>query len=443
MRKISIHFHFCIVATLLFPFSCFAQNENIPAGKAYARCIVDTLASPYMGGRGYIDNGNKRAADYLTAQFKNLGLLPFDTSYRQKFSYPVNTYPTAYIVSVNGDVTEPGADYIIIPSTPTTKGNYPVVKLDRTILTDSTKLKGFFAHDYSQTFLLMDDSGATDKKEKELWQSIEVSPAEGGSNPFKARGIIVLCDKLTEETSQTVGNYALINVLRKSPFRYAKSISIDVRNKLIKSFPTQNIIGYIKGNIQPDSFIVFTAHYDHLGKMGSIYFPGANDNASGVAMLLNLAKYYSQHKDSLRYSIAFMAFSGEEIALLGSKYYTENPLFPLSHIRFLVNMDIMGTGDEGITVVNGTIYKSAFDDLVDINNEDHLLPLIKPRGETANSDHYFFYKNHVPSIFIYTMGGIKAYHDIYDRRETLPLTKFDEVFKLLRQFTSDINQRKF
>lgn len=428
---------FCIVTAFLFHLTSFAQNETTPIGKAYARSIVDTLASPYMGGRGYVDNGNQRAADYLTAQFKNLGLLPFGSSYEQKFSYPVNTYPTAYIVSVNGDVTEPGADYIIMPATPTMKGNYPVVRFDRSISRDSDKMKAFFAHDYSQTFVLVDDSGLSDdKKEKQFWEYMRF-------NPFKAKGVIILCDKLTEETSETVDNFAMLNALRKSPFRYAKSISIDVRNKLIKSFPTQNIIGYIKGNVQPDSFVVFTAHYDHLGKMGSIYFPGANDNASGVAMLLNLARYYSQHKDSLRYSIAFMAFSGEEIDLLGSKYYTENPLFPLSNIRFLVNMDIMGTGDEGITVVNGTVYKSAFDDLVKINNEDHLLTLIKPRGETANSDHYFFYKNHVPSIFIYTMGGIKAYHDIYDRRETLPLTKFDEVFKLLRQFTSDINQRKF
>jgi hypothetical protein len=301
---------------------------------------------------------------------------------------------------------------------------------------DSNKLKAFYKHDYNRAFILVDDSGVIDKKEKEVWESIKL-------NPFKARGLIILCDKLTEETSETVGDYAILNALRKSPFRNATTMSIDVKNSLIKSFPTQNIIGYIKGNVRPDSFIVFTAHYDHLGIMGDIYFPGANDNASGIAMLLSLARYYSQHHDSLRYSVAFMAFTGEEIALLGSKYYTEHPLFPLSNIRFLINMDIMGTGDEGITVVNGTIYKAAFSDLVKINDQQHLLKLVKPRGETANSDHYFFYKNQVPSIFIYTMGGIKAYHDIYDRRETLPLTDFDEVFKLLRQFTEDINQRLF
>jgi aminopeptidase YwaD len=411
--------------------------------KEYARKIVDTLASPYMGGRGYIDHGNERASKYLNDQFKSLGLLQFGDSYLQKFEYPINTYPSAYIVSVDGTMAEPGADYIVIPATPSIKGNYAVVRFDKSIMSDSVKLKTFMAKDYSRSFILIDDSGVTDRKEKQLWQSIEASPEEGGSNVFRARGIIVLCDKLTEETSETVADYVLLNAIRKSPFRHATTMSIEIHNKLIKDFPTQNVIGYIKGNVQPDSFIVFTAHYDHLGKMGDIYFPGANDNASGTAMLLSLAKYYSQHKDSLRYSIAFMAFSGEEVALLGSKYYTEHPLFPLTSIRFLINMDIMGTGDEGITVVNGTIYKSAFDDLVKINDAQHLLKLVKIRGETANSDHYFFYKNHVPSFFIYTMGGIKAYHDIYDRRETLPLSDFDQVFKLLRLFTEDINQRRF
>jgi Zn-dependent M28 family amino/carboxypeptidase len=177
--------------------------------------------------------------------------------------------------------------------------------------------------------------------------------------------------------------------------------------------------------------------------MDDIYFPGANDNASGIAMLLSIARYYAAHPAECKYSIAFMAFTGEEMGLFGSKYYNEHPLFPLSKIKFEINMDIMGTGDEGITVVNGTVFKAAFNALVKINDGQHLLKLIKPRGETSNSDHYFFYKNHVSSFFIYTMGGIKAYHDIYDRRETLPLTNFDEVYKLLIQFTGDINDNKF
>ncbi len=89
------------------------------------------------------------------------------------------------------------------------------------------------------------------------------------------------------------------------------------------------MIATIKGTAIPDSFLVFSAHYDHLGQMGKdIYFPGANDNASGTSMLLNLAKYYSQNRP--KYSVLFIAFGGEEAGLIGSEYYVKNPLVPLS-----------------------------------------------------------------------------------------------------------------
>jgi Zn-dependent M28 family amino/carboxypeptidase len=193
---------------------------------------------------------------------------------------------------------------------------------------------------------------------------------------------------------------------------------------------TRNVSGYVKGTSQPDSFIVFTAHYDHLGQMGDgIFFPGANDNASGTSMVLNLANYFSQHLQ--KYSVAFILFSGEESGLLGSGYFVEHPLFPLEKIKFLINLDIVGTGDEGIKVVNATAFPKQFDQLVKLNDEEHLLKVVSPRGAAANSDHYPFYEKGVPCFFIYTMGGIAAYHDVYDRAETLPLTEYEDLLKLL------------
>ena len=92
--------------------------------KQYARVVVDTLASPYMGGRGYVDDGNARAAKYIKGQFMQLGLLPFVDSFLQKFDYSVNTYPDPYNVIINDRLTEPGADYIIMPSTPHKKETF-------------------------------------------------------------------------------------------------------------------------------------------------------------------------------------------------------------------------------------------------------------------------------------------------------------------------------
>ena len=129
-----------------------------------------------------------------------------------------------------------------------------------------------------------------------------------------------------------------------------------------------------------------------------------------------------------------MAFSAEEVGILGSKHYVENPLFPLNQIRFLINCDISGTGDEGITVVNGTIHKKQFKKLAKINLKKNYLSKVKVRGRAANSDHFWFSQRQVPAFFIYTLGGIKAYHDIYDKGETLPLTAFEAYLNLLIDF---------
>ena len=174
--------------------------------------------------------------------------------------------------------------------------------------------------------------------------------------------------------------------------------------------------------------------YDHLGRMGnSVYFPGANDNASGIAMLLNLAKEFSSEKKP-KYTLVFICFGSEEIGLVGSKHYTENPLLPLKNIQFLINLDILGTGDDGIQVVNGKVHKKDFDYLVNTNNSKNLLKQVKIRGKACNSDHCFFSEKGVPSFFIYTLGGIAHYHNIYDKSETLPLTEYEDLFVLLKDF---------
>ena len=89
-------------------------------------------------------------------------------------------------------------------------------------------------------------------------------------------------------------------------------------------------------------------------------------------------------------------------------------------------------------VVNGAIFEKQFLLLKNINDQKQLLSEIKKRGKAANSDHYWFTEKGVPSFFIYTMGGIQAYHDIYDIEKTLPLTKYIEVCKLLIEFNEKL-----
>ncbi|HVZ95813.1 MAG TPA: M28 family peptidase, partial [Chitinophagaceae bacterium] len=234
-----------------------------------------------------------------------------------------------------------------------------------------------------------------------------------------------------------VADYTAIEIDKHRFTDIPVSYKMDIENKFINDFATANICGMVKGTEQPDSFIFITAHYDHLGGMGAdTYFPGANDNASGVTLLLSLAKYYAAHP--AKYSMGFILFAGEEAGLVGSKYYTGHPVVPLKNIRFLINTDLAGTGDEGITVVNATEYPKEFALMTKINDENKYLVKINSRGKAANSDHYFFTEKGVPSFFFYTMGGIKAYHDVFDRAATLPMNEQPELFDLLVKFNAAI-----
>lgn len=407
--------------------------QEIKKGEAYnyARKVVDTMTSESMHGRGYVNYGTRIAADYIRSEYKRAGLKMFGADFFQSFSFPVNIFPGNMGVNIAGPLVC-GKDYIVRGDCGSLSGEF---MLERIVVADVLKskkrLKKFRKKDLSNSFIVIDKAGA-DLKNKEVQQFVEGLQ----NNSCNAKGIIELEEtKLTGDFSMEAKPYVALIILRSSVPAAAKTIRLDIQNERIVSYPSQNVIGYVQGTQFSDSFIVFSAHYDHLGQMGrSVYFPGANDNASGCAMLLNLVRYYSMPEHRPKYSIAFMAFGGEEVGLLGSKYYTEHSLFPLKNIKFLLNMDIMGTGEDGITVVNGSVFKNEFEKLKQINDENNFIKEVRIRGKAANSDHYFFSENGVKAFFIYTMGGIKAYHDIYDRAETLPLNEFEDLFKMIVKF---------
>ena len=183
---------------------------------------------------------------------------------------------------------------------------------------------------------------------------------------------------------------------------------------------------------------MLTAHYDHLGRMGSAtYFPGANDNASGVAMLLQLG-HMIRNRPLRKYDLILVAFAGEEIGLLGSKQMAESNIISLDSMKFLLNLDIMGSGEEGITVVNGRVFSKEFRRLQKLNQKLKAVPIVKARGKSANSDHHFFTEKGVRSFFIYTMGENKNYHDVYDTYENLSFSSFEKLSDLFYIFLRKI-----
>lgn len=425
------------------------EKKQYPNIMDNAKKTINVFCSPKMQGRGYVNKGEQIAANYIAEQFEQIGLLKYKSSYFQSFNLKsVNTFPKKIQLKSTTQTFKLGQDYLVASFSNSGKGKVGVLYLD----------SAFFENDSAQIVF-----NKVSLKNSAVMYSDKWTKKIQIENPYflekiqEAKAVFVRTEKLIGVPSPVAYSkpyfevldsifpiYEPISLVDLNNFKTAKqgeykiqTLKFKVKSKLIESQPSQNIIGYVKGTKNPQKVVVFSAHYDHLGKMGKdTYFAGANDNASGVAMLLELAKYYSENPPD--YSVAFMAFGSEEMGILGSMFYTQNPFFPLKDIHFLINLDLVGTGEKGATVVNATIHEREFELLKKINTEKKYLKMIESRGEAANSDHYFFHRNRVPSFYIYLNGGSQAYHDINDTAQNLSLFAYQNLYELLIEFSQDV-----
>lgn len=411
---------------VFIPIISFGQVEQ-------GRLTVQKLCSPDFHGRGYVNGGDSIAASFIAHEFEKMGCQFFKNSAFQPFQFKVNIFRNNMSCAVNGKALTPGKDFVVDPACPMYyKDSLKVYRISIDELFNGKKLKNKISEatmgrsktDVGFAFQFSLWKGDTLKKAQELAKVL------GQSMP-----IIELVDtKFTWSVSQEQSHSPMLQVqtsaLDASSDAWYFQIKVDAK---VVNHTARNVIAYVPAKKKSKKYFVFSAHYDHLGRMGQeAYFPGGNDNASGTALLLEMARYYVNNPAEV--NIVFMAFAGEEVGLLGSKYYTENPVFPLKDIQFLFNLDIMGSGEEGATVVNATLFPEQFEVLKSINEKQQYLPKIASRGAAANSDHYFFTQKGVPAFFLYTMGPNKHYHDVYDTYEELSFNKFNGIYQLLIDF---------
>jgi Zn-dependent M28 family amino/carboxypeptidase len=206
---------------------------------------------------------------------------------------------------------------------------------------------------------------------------------------------------------------------------------------------SENIWAYIEGSEKPNEVIVISAHYDHIGiKNGEIY-NGADDDGSGTVALLEIAQAFSKAKKEghgPKRSLLFLHVTGEEHGLLGSSYYSQNPLFPLANTITNINIDMIGRHDEFHNDSSNYVYLIGSDflstDLYTIcenanKNYVNLFLDYKYNAKTDpnrfyyRSDHYNFAKNGIPSVFLFT--GVHAdYHKATDEVDKI---EFDALAK--------------
>ncbi|MGO9114548.1 MAG: M28 family peptidase [Thermoguttaceae bacterium] len=172
----------------------------------------------------------------------------------------------------------------------------------------------------------------------------------------------------------------------------------------------RNILALLPGSDPSfkDQTIVVGAHYDHLGHgnphnnpPGTIY-PGADDNASGTSGVLELARAFSSLPTAPRRSILFICFDGEEKGLLGSKHWTADPTLPLSRVKFMLNLDMIGALRAERVLVFGSRTASGLRRMASECNQDEGLTLDFSWLMQGNADHYSFYDRGIPTLFLHT-----------------------------------------
>lgn len=456
----------------------FGLNAQDPVAQKYGALITTTdlkenlsiLASDAMEGRETGKRGQKMAAAFISAHFEELGLVaPVNGGYQQPVELYTTGAPKISVKSQAGELKE-FEEYTYYGSGES-KGT-ETLELVFVGKGSDEDLKGIDIKGKAVAILLdanaslRSNTVVTSLREKGASLIVAFSDNQDEFNQLSgmlkrfSSGRLSVSNKASANLGLFVASPASSEKLLKTSADKLKKAIADKKVAKVKpstiSFSvaqtftplkTSNVLGYLEGTDKKDEIVVITSHYDHIGMLasgdGDRVNNGADDDGSGTVAVMQLAKAFAQAKKDgkgPRRSILFMTVTGEEKGLLGSDYYTKNPIYPLANTVVNLNIDMIGRTDpqhKGTTpyvymigsdrlstelhnlseATNNTYTKLAFD--YTYNAEDH------PDRIYYRSDHWNFAKNNIPIIFYF--DGI---HEDYHK----PSDEVDKIeFDLLKQ----------
>lgn len=256
-----------------------------------------------------------------------------------------------------------------------------------------------------------------------------------------------IADRILEKPDKNIASVEkeLINTGKSLCFRTGTTVKASAEI-LKKDAATRNVVMLLPGEDEnlKNEYLIIGAHFDHLGTGGpgsssravdtTGIHHGADDNASGVSMMIELAEKLARTKGSHKRSILFIAFSAEEMGLLGSKYFAENPLIDLSKVTAMINLDMVGRlNDDNSLQIGGVGTAEGFRDFVLKNADTTGIKVTFTEEGYGPSDHSSFYGKNIPVLF-YTTGAHLDYHtpsDTYDKLDYKGIvTISDMIYKV-------------
>ena len=392
---------------------------------AHYKKIVKELSSAKYQGRGYAEDGANKAGKWIAKEFAKVGA---DEVTCQPFTLNINTFPGKMDVIVDGKKLTPGVDFTLREFNPGLKGEFKLYYVDMENF-DADKMYADLATPEYEGAMVVCDFMFSMKHGKAFRK---LSSKKDCSNS----GMVYTWEeplKFYKAYGEKVREKPIIWVKPDFP-KNAKTIKVDMENKVLENYECFNVIAKVEGN-RHDSCYVFTAHYDHLGKLGKkTYYPGAHDNALGTASIITFASHYAKNKPE--FDMYFIAFSGEDANLRGSDWYVEHPVVPLSQIKFLFNLDMIADNNPKQYCEFNDVAMDGFALFEKINAEKGYFQALDRHELDENSDHWPFAKKNVPVVFFMNEKGdaYKYYHTVHDTYENHISTNYEPSFKIIKDF---------
>lgn len=484
------------ILSLLITFLLFSCNANREVTIKELQEEIKYLSSDSLKGRQTGLPGDSLAAEYIKNKLAGFGMIPVSDDGFQRFKVTKRVVPgKENALSVNGISYTPDKDFM------------PVAFSSNSGLESEVIFVGY-GFNINSDSLKWNDYNGIDVKGK--WVMIlradpEIDNQKSSFIPFSgdrdkallakdmgAAGVLMVSGPVfdPQDTFETLGSEGFsvdIPVLRikkvvadiilsksknsidelekklnktRKPVTFSTKVTVNGKSEIVRETANvRNVVMILPGEDEQlkNEYIIFGAHFDHLGMGGPGsssravdtigLHPGADDNASGVAMMLELAQKFSKTKGSHKRGIICVAFTGEEEGLLGSKYYTENPGIDLSKVNAMINLDMVGRLNETNNLqIFGTGTASGMKDLIYSKSDTSVIKLTLSEEGYGPSDHSSFYGKNIPVLFYFT-GAHLDYHtpkDTYEKINYNGMVKISGlIFNLAKELASSTARLQF
>ncbi|MEP7142912.1 MAG: M28 family peptidase [Ferruginibacter sp.] len=409
---------------------------------------INYLADDKLEGRRTGTNGEKLAYEYISNEFEKAGLAPKgeNDGYLQEFEINdgKEVTPVSHLI-INGNDLKINEEYFPFSFSPD-------ASLEATTSIALQENSSPWFYDIKE---LMEAN--KNNPHFDLTAGIKTNAAKAakkGANAFIIFNTSAIDDELKFEPKSKSDQLSIpvlyISRTAKEKYMKGETETLDIKLKIAiadKKRYGHNVIGYINNNAA--TTIIIGAHYDHLGygeDHNSLYtgdtreiHNGADDNASGTGALIELGKMLkaANFKNN---NFLVIAFSGEELGLFGSKYFTEHPTVSLANVNYMVNMDMIGRLRDSTHSLSIGGYGTSPEWSVVLLKKDKYFTLNFDSSGTGPSDHTSFYRKDIPVLFFFT-GTHPDYHKPTDDASKINFTGELQVVKFIYALIEKTNKK--